>query len=95
MKTPIEKVDVIMSRLGFNLEASDGAKAAFIKNLVKQAYGVEVNLPPKYQSSSPSTFEDFTIAAIDKKLLDPKSKNLASENTEQLSFNLGTPPKAG
>jgi hypothetical protein len=81
MKTPIDRVDTIMARLGFNQEASDGAKAAFIKNLVKQAYGVEVNLPPKYENSKPSTFDDFTIAAIDKKLLDPR-------DSQQLSFDL-------
>lgn len=85
MKTPIERVDTIMARLGFNQDASDGAKAAFVKNLIKQAYGVEVTLPPQYQEPKPATFEEFTIAAIDNKLLTPKKEE------EQLSFNFDTP----
>jgi hypothetical protein len=84
---PIQKVDSIMAQLGFNPDSTDGAKAAFIKNLIKQAYGVEVALPVKYQEKSIETFEDFTIAAVDKKLLDEKPK--------QLEFDIQNPPKVG
>jgi hypothetical protein len=85
MKKPIEKMDSIMAKLGFNPDSTDSTKAAFIKNLIKQAYGVNVELPPRYQETQATTFEEFTIAAIDKKLLDDKPK--------QLSFDLNNKPK--
>jgi hypothetical protein len=94
MKRPIEQVGTIMERLGFNQEATEGAKAAFIQNLIKQAYGVEVNLPPKYKSATAPTFEEFTVAAIDKNLLDPKQRTLKADEENQLEFNL-EPPKVG
>ena len=91
MKRPIDRANTIMERLGFNQEATEGAKAAFIQNLIKQAYGVEVNLPPKYKEVVSPTFEEFTVAAIDKTLLSPKQRTLKTDEENQLEFNLDAP----
>jgi 1,2-phenylacetyl-CoA epoxidase catalytic subunit len=49
MDSRIESVGEIMERLGFKEDADDRVKAAFIKNLVKQAYNVDVTIPEKYE----------------------------------------------
>ena len=41
----MEKVGDLMEKLGFRKEGSDEVKVAFIKNLIKQAYGIDVELP--------------------------------------------------
>jgi hypothetical protein len=45
----MEKVKDIMNKLGFNEGADDSVKAAFVQNLIFQAYGVKVKVPEKYQ----------------------------------------------
>ncbi|MCC6278222.1 MAG: hypothetical protein IT289_09940 [Oligoflexia bacterium] len=45
----MESVKELMEKLGFREGADDAVKAAFIKNLIKQAYGVDVEVPVKYQ----------------------------------------------
>jgi hypothetical protein len=45
----MEKVKDIMERLGFKDGATDSVKAAFIQNLIFQAYGVRVDLPDIYK----------------------------------------------
>ena len=45
----------IMKRLGFNEEAEDSTKAAFIKNLIKQAYGFDAKIPDALLPEEPST----------------------------------------
>lgn len=44
----MDKVKDIMEKLGFREDGSDSVKAAFLQNLIYQAYGVRVNLPAKY-----------------------------------------------
>lgn len=39
----MRKMGELMKDLGFREEASDEVKEAFIKNLIKSAYGIEVN----------------------------------------------------
>ena len=43
----MKKVGDLFQELGFNASASDDVKIAFIKNLVKAAYGVEVTGPTR------------------------------------------------
>ncbi len=45
----VDKVKDIMERLGFKDGASDSVKAAFVQNLIQQAYGVRIELPEKYK----------------------------------------------
>lgn len=48
----MKKVGDIFQELGFNAHASDEVKIAFIKNLVRAAYGVEVAGPQKPQTTT-------------------------------------------
>ena len=98
----MERVDLIMERLGFNKEADDGVKAAFVKNLIKQAYGVDVPLPAQYelkaqQPQSPEEMmERFSRDTIEGKPL-PEVRR-PREGAQQLSFDLEcvtTEPKVG
>lgn len=41
----MKKVGQLMQDLGFNKDASDSAKEAFIKYLIKQSTGVDVQTP--------------------------------------------------
>ncbi len=43
----MKKVGDLFQELGFNVSASDDVKIAFIKNLVKAAYGVDVTGPSR------------------------------------------------
>jgi hypothetical protein len=90
----MERVDTIMGRLGFKKESDDGTKAAFVKNLIKQAYGVEVKLPPQYELMAkahlPQTMEELGRDALDGKPL-PQKKFKASTQEGQLSFNFEKP----
>jgi hypothetical protein len=94
MKKPIERVEVIMERLGFNENSSDGVKAAFVKNLIKQAYGIEVPVPSKYVEP---TLDDFLQIRNEPGSTVFLSDTLTVKKVEavQLSFDLGESPKAG
>ncbi|KYG60805.1 hypothetical protein [Bdellovibrio bacteriovorus] len=41
----MKKIDVLMQELGFNKDAPDSVKEAFIKHLMKASYGVNVTTP--------------------------------------------------
>ncbi len=41
----MRKVGDLMKEIGFNKDSSEDVQKAFIKNLIKQAYGVEVKEP--------------------------------------------------
>lgn len=88
----MESVNQIMGRLGFNKDADESTKAAFVKNLIKQAYGVEVRTPSQYQTSAgPRTLEELNRHTIEGKSL-PQIKTEA----KQLSFDLSeVAPKVG
>jgi hypothetical protein len=88
----MDRVDSIMEKLGFRKEASDGAKAAFVKNLIKQAYGVEVPLPPQYAGQQ-QTIEEFSAAIIEgtRDVLSPPAK----ADAQQLSFDLKDSSETG
>ncbi|MDZ4677271.1 MAG: hypothetical protein SGI74_07135 [Oligoflexia bacterium] len=60
----MERVGDLMEEMGFNKDAQDSVKAAFIKNLIKQAYGVDVALPLKYQKLTEITGDEGIL--IDK-----------------------------
>lgn len=42
----MKKIGDLFSELGFNPEAEDSVKIAFVKNLVKAAYGVDMRNVP-------------------------------------------------
>lgn len=48
----MEKVKDIMEKLGFREGADDSVKAAFVQNLIFQAYGVKVDVPEKYKTKN-------------------------------------------
>src|ERR1019366_4022969 len=97
----------IMERLGFKKESDDGTKAAFVKNLIKQAYGVEVPLPPQYElmatAKAPQSMEELNLHALEGRPLPQRATTLSAvpNKESQLSFNLdyappgATPNKAG
>jgi hypothetical protein len=45
MKNDLRQIGEIMKEMGFNKNSSTGTQAAFIKHLIKKAYGVDVELP--------------------------------------------------
>ncbi len=69
----MKKVGDLFQELGFNQNGSDEVKIAFIKNLVKAAYGVELNGPKqKPLAAAPAT----KLKALD-----------LNKKLEQLSFD--------
>ncbi len=50
-ETKLQSVGEILSEMGFEKGAKQSTKAAFIKYLFKQAYGVDVEPPTIYQTS--------------------------------------------
>ncbi len=58
----MERIGDLMEQMGFNKEAEDSVKAAFIKNLIKQAYGVETLLPPRYHKPTEITGDEGILA---------------------------------
>ena len=57
----MKKVGQLMQDLGFNKEGSDSAKEAFIKYLIKQSTGVDVQTPTekKLIQQNPQTVVSF------------------------------------
>ncbi len=51
----MKKVGDLFQELGFNENASDEVKIAFVKNLVRKAYDVEIARPKK---TPPKVFEE-------------------------------------
>lgn len=49
----MKKVGEIMKEMGFNKEAPDSVKEAFIKNLIKSATGVTVETPSEKAMARP------------------------------------------
>lgn len=41
----MERADQIMRTMGFRKDSSEAVKIAFVKNLIKQTYGVDVRTP--------------------------------------------------
>lgn len=41
----MKKIADIMKEIGFNKHGSDAVKEAFVKNLIKQSYGINVQTP--------------------------------------------------
>jgi hypothetical protein len=69
----MKSIGKIMEEMGFNPKASTSSKAAFIKHLAKQAYGVDLEIPEIYKSES----EAHSLDALKKQMA-----------PEQLEFNL-------
>lgn len=58
----MERASTIMERLGFKEDADDGVKAAFVKNLIKQAYGIDVPLPEAYQKPKSKSEKELQLS---------------------------------
>jgi hypothetical protein len=60
----------IMERLGFKNEASEESQAAFVKNLIKQAYGFEVEAPKQYAQTAKNgdnfLFDEWFVKSLNK-----------------------------
>jgi hypothetical protein len=73
MKNDLRQIGEIMKDMGFNKNSSQGTQAAFIKHLIKKAYGVDVELPkflaPELESSKSgaSIGEQLELPLSDKK----------------------------
>jgi hypothetical protein len=57
----MEQVKDIMEKLGFKEDGSDSVKAAFVQNLIFQAYGVKAEIPEKYKNKEVKKEEQLTF----------------------------------
>lgn len=57
----MKSVKEIMQVLGFRDGASDSVKAAFIQNLIFQAYGIKVEVPVKYKTEDDKKVVQLTF----------------------------------
>ena len=59
----MKKVGQLMKEVGFNPDSSDSAKEAFIKYLIKQATGVNVQTPSEKKAimASPEKVVNFPV----------------------------------
>lgn len=76
----MKKVGDIMKELGFNPESSVGAQEAFVKNLIKDAYGIDVKTPTEQRMSRDRARALGRETGSDKRSAGPRD--------EQLSFDL-------
>lgn len=72
----MKRVGQLMKEIGFNKDASDGVKEAFIKHLIKAAEGVNVVTPSERRE----------IEANRDRVL-PLKSGIKKSNPEQLSFD--------
>jgi hypothetical protein len=64
----MKKVGDLFQELGFNEKASDDVKIAFIKNLVRAAYGVNIPSPSTPEKKPKQIFEEQLSFNFDKTL---------------------------
>lgn len=62
----MKKIDELMKEIGFNAHGSDAVKEAFVKNLVKQAYGVHVQTPTEKKIISDNPGKFVSLKSIEK-----------------------------
>jgi len=77
----MKRVGDLFKDLGFNESGSDDVKIAFIKNLIRSAYGVEIQGPSASQQKSHTTVL-AKLQATNLNFDEPKT-------FEQLSFDFG------
>ncbi len=60
----MKKIGDLMKEIGFNPNGSDAVKEAFVKNLIKQAYGQNVPTPSekKIISANPGTIVSIALS---------------------------------
>jgi hypothetical protein len=76
----MKKIGDIMQEMGFRKNASDSVKEAFIKHLIKNAYGVEVQTPSEKRAAQTAANKPD-----ENKNLIPEAK-ITSTETGQLVF---------
>jgi hypothetical protein len=79
----MKSIGKIMEEMGFNPQASSSSKAAFVKNLIKQAYNVDVEIPEIYKNDGEHSLQS-KITELKQKRIEP----------EQLQLDLGDLKKA-
>ncbi len=81
----MDRVDSIMERLGFREDGDDSVKAAFVKNLIKQAYGVDVKIPPQYElKKAPQNIEELHDASPEAPSIEVGQLSFDFEKTNQV-----------
>ncbi len=70
----MKKIGDIMQEMGFRKDAPDSVKEAFIKHLIKNAYGVEVQTPSEKRSAQTQSKTD------ENNVLSPEAKITSTEN---------------
>lgn len=45
LKSDLKSIEELMNQMGFRKEAPDSAKEAFLKNLIQQSLGVDIETP--------------------------------------------------
>ena len=50
----------ILKEMGFSPQSSPSTQAAFVKYLIKQGYGVDVDIPAEYLDIKPSQKKDLS-----------------------------------
>ena len=62
----MKKIGDLMKEIGFNPRGSDAVKEAFVKNLIKQAYGVHVQSPTEKKIISENPGKFVSLKSIEK-----------------------------
>lgn len=81
----MKKIDQIMQEMGFNKEAPDSVKEAFIKHLIKASEGVQVVTPSERREVRNSTEKVKTLFTFEKAI--QHTEQMSFEFIEQKSFN--------
>lgn len=70
----MKKLGVLMRELGFNPQASKGAQEAFIKNMIREAYGIDMPTPTERKTAqsgpAPKTNEQLSFNLRDLVVVD-------------------------
>ena len=77
-----------MERLGFKPEGDASTKAGFfVKNLIKQAYGFDIEIPAKYKEDEPMKAQEVSRIILEElEGNQKKERDLSLENNSVLIF---------
>ncbi len=62
----MKKIGDLMKEIGFNPQASDSVKEAFVKHLIKQATGLNVQTPTEKKIIAANPEKIFLFKAVEK-----------------------------
>lgn len=81
----MKRIDQIMKEMGFNKEAPDSVKEAFIKHLIRASEGVHVATPSEKNEIKQSAGKVKPLFSFEKEIR--QSEQMSFDFIEQKSFN--------